>query len=110
MKMKQYERCERVLHEALDHEPGQRHDQQKKCLLSRAVVGEPLAFLTSFPFFGLFSPVNEMQMLSDDCHYLVLLAKVQHKVDKHEDALLSLQRVSCANDVFCRVEHFIPLL
>lgn len=22
MKMKQYERCERVLHEALDHEPG----------------------------------------------------------------------------------------
>lgn len=35
-----------------------------------------------------------MQMLSDDCRYLVLLAKVQNKVDKHEEALLSLQRVS----------------
>lgn len=45
--------------------------------------------------------MNEMQMLSDDCRYLVLLAKVQNKVDKHEDALLSLQRVGCVNDVFC---------
>lgn len=35
-----------------------------------------------------------MQILSDDCRYLVLLAKVQNKVDKHEEALLSLQRVS----------------
>uniref|UniRef100_A0A7N6FE25 Tetratricopeptide repeat domain 21B n=1 Tax=Anabas testudineus TaxID=64144 RepID=A0A7N6FE25_ANATE len=55
MKMKQYERSERVLHEALDHEP-----------------------------------VNELPVLSDDCRYLVLLAKVQSKVDKNNEASLSL--------------------
>uniref|UniRef100_A0A7N8WU19 Tetratricopeptide repeat protein 21B n=1 Tax=Mastacembelus armatus TaxID=205130 RepID=A0A7N8WU19_9TELE len=58
MKMKQYERCERILHQALAHEP-----------------------------------VNELPTLSDDCRYLVLLAKIQNKVDKNEDALLSLQKV-----------------
>ncbi|XP_069009844.1 tetratricopeptide repeat protein 21B [Embiotoca jacksoni] len=65
MKMKQYERCERVLHDALAHEP-----------------------------------VNELPALSDDCRYLVLLAKIQNKVDKNEDALLSLQR---ARDVQAKV-------
>lgn len=40
------------------------------------------------------SPVNELQVLSDDCRYLVLLAKIQNKVDKKEEALLSLERVS----------------
>lgn len=38
--------------------------------------------------------MNELPALSDDCRYLVLLAKVQIKVDKNEEALLSLQRVS----------------
>lgn len=28
MKMKQFERCEKVLHEALDHEPGQPQQRQ----------------------------------------------------------------------------------
>ncbi|XP_068186204.1 tetratricopeptide repeat protein 21B [Antennarius striatus] len=57
MKMKQYERSERVLHEALAHEA-----------------------------------VNDLPSLSDDCRYLVLLAKIQSKVDKNEEALFSLQR------------------
>lgn len=38
--------------------------------------------------------VNELLVLSDDCRYLVLLAKIQNKVDKNEETLLSLQRVS----------------
>uniref|UniRef100_A0A671XGP1 Tetratricopeptide repeat domain 21B n=1 Tax=Sparus aurata TaxID=8175 RepID=A0A671XGP1_SPAAU len=63
MKMKQYERCERVLHEALEHEP-------------------------------------------DNCRYLVLLAKIQNKVDKNEDALLSLQR---ARDVQAKVLKRVQL-
>uniref|UniRef100_A0A8C2CNF2 Tetratricopeptide repeat domain 21B n=1 Tax=Cyprinus carpio TaxID=7962 RepID=A0A8C2CNF2_CYPCA len=49
MKLRQYERCEKVLQEALTHDP--------------------------------------------DCRYLVLLAKVQSKVNKNDEALLSLQRV-----------------
>lgn len=71
MKMKQYERCERVLHDALDHEP-----------------------------------VNELPALSDDCRYLVLLAKIQNKVDKTEEALLSLQR---ARDVQAKVLKRVQL-
>ncbi|KAF7660541.1 hypothetical protein LDENG_00280090 [Lucifuga dentata] len=65
MKMKQHERCERVLQDALAHDP-----------------------------------VNELPALTDDCRYLVLLAKVQNKVEKNEDALLSLQR---ARDVQAKV-------
>ncbi|XP_003447380.1 tetratricopeptide repeat protein 21B [Oreochromis niloticus] len=65
MKMKQYERCERVLHDALAHEQ-----------------------------------VNELPVLSDDCRYLVLLAKVQNKVEKTEESILSLQR---ARDVQAKV-------
>lgn len=65
MKMKQYERCEKVVHEALAHEP-----------------------------------VNDRAGLSDDCRYLVLSAKIQNKVGKNEDALLSLQK---ARDVQAKV-------
>ncbi|XP_061925819.1 tetratricopeptide repeat protein 21B [Entelurus aequoreus] len=65
MKMKQYERCERVLHDALSHEP-----------------------------------VDELSGLSQDCQYLMLLAKVQNKIDKTEEALLSLQK---ARDVQAKV-------
>ncbi|XP_020499812.1 tetratricopeptide repeat protein 21B [Labrus bergylta] len=71
MKMKHYERCERVLYEALAHEP-----------------------------------VNELQALSDDCRYLVLLAKIQIKVDKNEDALLTLQK---ARDVQAKVLKRVQL-
>ncbi|KAM9344194.1 tetratricopeptide repeat protein 21B isoform 2-T2 [Pholidichthys leucotaenia] len=71
MKMKQYDRCEKILHDALIHEP-----------------------------------VNELQTLSDDCRYLVLLAKIQNKVDKHEEALLSLQR---ARDVQAKVLKRVQL-
>lgn len=53
--------------------------------------------LCFFPFQT--SPVNELQVLSDDCRYLVLLAKIQSKVDKKEEALLSLERVSAS--CFC---------
>ncbi|KTG02426.1 hypothetical protein cypCar_00013634 [Cyprinus carpio] len=58
MKLRQYERCEKVLQEALTHDP-----------------------------------VNELSLLTEDCRYLVLLAKVQSKVNKNDEALLSLQRV-----------------
>ncbi|XP_049583785.1 tetratricopeptide repeat protein 21B-like isoform X2 [Syngnathus scovelli] len=63
MKMKQYERCESVLLEALSHKP-------------------------------------------DDCRYLMLLAKVQNRIDKAEDALTSLQK---ARDVQAKVLKRVPL-
>uniref|UniRef100_A0A671SJH7 Tetratricopeptide repeat protein 21B-like n=1 Tax=Sinocyclocheilus anshuiensis TaxID=1608454 RepID=A0A671SJH7_9TELE len=58
MKLRQYERFEKVLQEALTHDP-----------------------------------VNELPLLTEDCRYLVLLAKVQSKVNKNDEALMSLQRV-----------------
>lgn len=48
----------------------------------------------SIPSFCLCFSVNELLLLSEDCRYLVLLAKVQSKVNKNDEALLSLQRVS----------------
>lgn len=51
-----------------------------------------IMYMLTFVLFP--SPVNELQVLSDDCRYLVLLAKIQNKVDKKEEALLSLERVS----------------
>uniref|UniRef100_A0A3B3R4B6 Tetratricopeptide repeat domain 21B n=1 Tax=Paramormyrops kingsleyae TaxID=1676925 RepID=A0A3B3R4B6_9TELE len=71
LKLRQYERCERVLHEALSHDP-----------------------------------VNDLPSLSEDCRYLVLLAKIQGKTDKNDDALLSLQR---ARDVQARVLKRVQL-
>lgn len=71
MKMKQYERCERVLHDALAHEPA-----------------------------------NELPALSDNCRYLVLLAKVQTKQEKNEQALHSLQK---ARDVQAKVLKRVQL-
>ncbi|KAJ8012813.1 hypothetical protein DPEC_G00046770 [Dallia pectoralis] len=65
MKMKQYERCEKVLQDALAHHP-----------------------------------VNELSALTDDCRYLVLLARIQGKGNKNEEALQSLQR---ARDVQAKV-------
>uniref|UniRef100_A0A671Q2G6 Tetratricopeptide repeat protein 21B-like n=1 Tax=Sinocyclocheilus anshuiensis TaxID=1608454 RepID=A0A671Q2G6_9TELE len=56
MKLRQYERCEKVLQEALTHDP-----------------------------------VNELPLLTEDCRYLVLLAKVQSKVNKNDEALLDVQ-------------------
>lgn len=53
--------------------------------------------LCFFPF--QMSPVSELQVLSDDCRYLVLLAKIQSKVEKKEEALLSLERVSASVSV-----------
>ncbi|KAL4636202.1 tetratricopeptide repeat protein 21B [Arapaima gigas] len=71
MKLRQYERCERVLHEALKHDT-----------------------------------VNELPSLTEDCRYLVLLAKIQSKVAKNDDSLLSLQR---ARDVQARVLKRVQL-
>ncbi|KAG7464116.1 hypothetical protein MATL_G00183890 [Megalops atlanticus] len=71
LKLRQYERCERVLHEAL------RQDS-----------------------------VNELPSLTENCRYLVLLAKIQSKVDKNDEALLSLQR---ARDVQARVLKRVQL-
>ncbi|XP_051938741.1 tetratricopeptide repeat protein 21B-like isoform X1 [Hippocampus zosterae] len=71
MKLKQYERCESVLLDALSHKP-----------------------------------VNDLCALSDDCRYLMLLAKVQNRVDKAEEALISLQR---ARDVQAKVLKRVQL-
>uniref|UniRef100_A0A8B9LA54 Tetratricopeptide repeat domain 21B n=1 Tax=Astyanax mexicanus TaxID=7994 RepID=A0A8B9LA54_ASTMX len=71
MKLKQNERCERVLHEALTHDP-----------------------------------VNELPLLTEDCRYLVLLAKIQSKVNKNDEALLSLHR---ARDVQAKVLKRVQL-
>ncbi|KAI4887077.1 hypothetical protein NFI96_013965, partial [Prochilodus magdalenae] len=71
MKLRQYERCERVLHEALSHDP-----------------------------------VNELPLLTEDCRYLVLLAKIQSKVNKNDEALLSLHR---ARDVQAKVLKRVQL-
>lgn len=38
--------------------------------------------------------MNELPLLTEDCRYLVLLAKIQSKVNKNDEALLSLHRVS----------------
>lgn len=38
--------------------------------------------------------VNELPLLTEDCRYLVLLAKIQSKINKNDEALLSLHRVS----------------
>ncbi|XP_041939131.1 tetratricopeptide repeat protein 21B [Alosa sapidissima] len=65
LKLRQYESCEKVLHEALTHDA-----------------------------------VNELSALSEDCRYLVLLAKVQSKMAKNNEAMLSLQR---ARDVQAKV-------
>uniref|UniRef100_A0A672QNB8 Tetratricopeptide repeat protein 21B-like n=1 Tax=Sinocyclocheilus grahami TaxID=75366 RepID=A0A672QNB8_SINGR len=50
--------------------------------------------------FCLYFSVNELPLLTEDCRYLVLLAKVQSKVNKDDEALLSLQR---ARDVQAKV-------
>ncbi|KAJ8385445.1 hypothetical protein AAFF_G00188970 [Aldrovandia affinis] len=71
LKLRQYERCERVLNEALCHDT-----------------------------------VNELPSLTEACRYLVLLAKIQSKVEKKEEALLSLQR---ARDVQARVLKRVQL-
>ncbi|XP_051938739.1 tetratricopeptide repeat protein 21B isoform X1 [Hippocampus zosterae] len=71
MKMKQYERCERLLHDSLSREPA-----------------------------------SELSALSDDCRYLMLLAKVLNKVDKTEEALTTLQR---ARDVQAKVLKRVEL-
>ncbi|XP_004081785.1 tetratricopeptide repeat protein 21B [Oryzias latipes] len=71
MKMKQYDRSEKVLHDALAHEP-----------------------------------VNELPLLSDDCRYLVLLAKIQNKVEKNEESLFSLKK---ARDVQAKVVKRVQL-
>ena len=44
-------------------------------------------------FYLVSNAVNELSALSEDCRYLVLLAKVQSKVAKNNEAILSLQRV-----------------
>ncbi|KAM4698341.1 tetratricopeptide repeat protein 21B isoform 1-T1 [Rhinophrynus dorsalis] len=56
-KLKQYEKAEKVLQQALDHEA-----------------------------------VNELSSLMDDSRYHVLLAKIYSKMEKTEDAIVSLQR------------------
>ncbi|XP_061698597.1 tetratricopeptide repeat protein 21B-like isoform X2 [Syngnathoides biaculeatus] len=65
MRMKEYERCESVLHDALSQKPE-----------------------------------NGLCALADNCRYLMLLAKVQNRLDKAEEALTSLQR---ARDIQARV-------
>ncbi|XP_017279892.1 tetratricopeptide repeat protein 21B [Kryptolebias marmoratus] len=71
MKMKQYERCEKVLKDALTPEP-----------------------------------VNELPALSEECRYLVLLAKIQNKVEKNDEALLSLEK---ARNVQAKVLKLVQL-
>ncbi|XP_035377935.1 tetratricopeptide repeat protein 21B [Electrophorus electricus] len=51
-------------------------------------------------------PVNELPWLMEDCRYLVLLARVQSKVDKDDEALLSLHR---ARDVQAKVLKRVQL-
>ncbi|KAM8933514.1 LOW QUALITY PROTEIN: tetratricopeptide repeat protein 21B [Pelodytes ibericus] len=57
LKLKQYEKAEKVLHQALDHEP-----------------------------------VNDLSSLMDDSRYYVMLAKIYSKMEKTEEAFISLQR------------------
>ncbi len=59
---------------------------KKSCVIHSAV--------RSVVCFCLYFSVNELLLLTEDCRYLVLLAKVQSKVNKNDEALLSLQRVS----------------
>ncbi|XP_040296219.1 tetratricopeptide repeat protein 21B [Bufo bufo] len=65
LKLRQYEKAEKVLQQALDHET-----------------------------------VNELSPLMDDSRYFVLLAKTYGKMEKTEDAIVSLQR---AREIQARV-------
>nr|XP_033800547.1 tetratricopeptide repeat protein 21B [Geotrypetes seraphini] len=65
LKLKQYEKAEKVLRQALDHDP-----------------------------------VNELTALIDDGCYQVLLAKIYSKMERTDDAIVSLQR---ARDLQARV-------
>ncbi|XP_019409134.1 PREDICTED: tetratricopeptide repeat protein 21B [Crocodylus porosus] len=65
MKLRQYEKAEKVLQQALDHEP-----------------------------------VNELSSLIEDCRYHVLLAKIYSKVEKTNEAIVSLQQ---AREIQARV-------
>uniref|UniRef100_A0AAQ5ZI80 Tetratricopeptide repeat protein 21B n=1 Tax=Amphiprion ocellaris TaxID=80972 RepID=A0AAQ5ZI80_AMPOC len=91
------------------------HNYVKVCLLHgvHTLLGRPpmdvserLAVTLHFGCVNDFSWVNELPTLSDDCRYLVLLAKIQNKVDKKEEALLSLQR---ARDVQAKVLKRVQL-
>lgn len=66
-------------------------------------------FLNFFLSFPRTYQVDEVPALSDDCRYLVLLAKVQNKVDKNEEALLSLQRVCgcCHLSTYCVMQFWL---
>ncbi|XP_025066742.1 tetratricopeptide repeat protein 21B isoform X1 [Alligator sinensis] len=65
MKLRQYEKAEKVLQQALDHEP-----------------------------------VNELSSLMEDCRYHVLLAKIYSKMEKTNEAIVSLQQ---AREIQARV-------
>uniref|UniRef100_A0A9R1SDY0 Tetratricopeptide repeat domain 21B n=2 Tax=Cyprinus carpio TaxID=7962 RepID=A0A9R1SDY0_CYPCA len=77
MKLRQYERCEKVLQEALTHDPGEKQLRNYEVIVKW-----------------------------QHCRYLVLLAKVQSKVNKNDEALLSLQR---ARDVQAKVLKRVQL-
>ncbi|XP_053283448.1 tetratricopeptide repeat protein 21B-like [Pleuronectes platessa] len=79
LRVKKYKDCERVLREALDHQP-----------------------------------MNEVKELNEYCQYLLLLANVQNKVDKNEEALLCLKRArDVQGKVLTRVQseqpHTVPM-
>ncbi|XP_019378278.1 PREDICTED: tetratricopeptide repeat protein 21B [Gavialis gangeticus] len=65
MKLRQYEKAEKVLQQALEHEP-----------------------------------VNELSSLIEDCRYHVLLAKIYSKMEKTNEAIVSLQQ---AREIQARV-------
>ncbi|XP_066543938.1 tetratricopeptide repeat protein 21B isoform X2 [Amia ocellicauda] len=71
LKLRQYEKSERVLQQALNHEP-----------------------------------VTDLAALSEDGRYLVLLAKIQNRMENNEQVILSLQR---ARDVQARVLKRVQL-
>lgn len=116
--MKQFERCEKVLHEALDHGAGTKDvtvmSGNNRVMMYNKIFSlyflnilyDTIKLTTSLMYVRMFaffpfqtSPVSELQVLSDDCRYLVLLAKIQSKVEKKEEALLSLERVSASVSV-----------
>lgn len=102
MKLRQYERCEKVLHEALSHDPGkslmwkpaQHKLKNNGFACNQTFIANVWPFLNYCEFNFLSSLVIELPLLTEDCRYLVLLAKIQSKVNKNDEALLSLHRVS----------------
>lgn len=88
--MNQYEKAVKVLRQVLDHESG------TYILFASYFFKEikrSLFVKTLYQIYLYVSAVNDLSSLMEDTRYHVLLAKVYSKMDRTDDAVVSLQQV-----------------